>query len=94
MSSEKLAFLADCVADLTKRFDAMVDEDCSKKDAEFGANGVRVGSSIPRTEEEDRRVRAERQKQHEANLEKMKSEAGRKPAVAKASGSGRPFMMS
>ena len=34
MDPKKIAFLADCVADLTKRFDAMVDEGCSAKDAE------------------------------------------------------------
>ena len=33
MDPKKVAFLADSVADLTKRFDAMVEEDCSKKDA-------------------------------------------------------------
>ena len=34
MDPKKIAFLAECVADLTKRFDAMVDEGCSAKDAE------------------------------------------------------------
>ena len=34
MDPKKVAFLADSVADLTKRFDAMVEEDCSAKDAE------------------------------------------------------------
>ena len=31
---KKVAFLADAVMELTKRFNAMVEEDCAKKDAE------------------------------------------------------------
>ena len=34
MDPKKVAFLADSVAELTKRFDAMIEEDCSAKDAE------------------------------------------------------------
>ena len=34
MSTDKVAFLADAVAELEKRFDALDEEDCSAKDAE------------------------------------------------------------
>ena len=34
MPDKKLAFLADSVTELTRRFDAMVEEDCATKDAE------------------------------------------------------------